>query len=160
MLGLYRSNLPHKLCCNVYSVLLVFFHLMTISCMIFMRYNFKPIMLCSFFLKVSRSNKIHPAKCVPRKNPLAKFTMSVAHGIICEFTDSESSTSAYMRLESCLQLSYSFYCLCTFVFTPIPYVLAHSLSVSLFPNSASAELSIIMPLGEVLPTNKPLTCFS
>jgi len=135
---------------------------MTISCMVCMRYNLKPLILWYFFLKGGRSNKINPAKCVPRKNPLAKFIMSVVHGIICEFTDSEteSSTSGYMHLKCCLQISYHFYCLCTFVFTPIPYVLAHSLSVSLFPNSASAELSVIMPLGEVLPTNKPLTCFS
>ncbi len=65
-----------------------------------------------------------------------------------------------MHMESCLQLTYSFYCLCTLVFTPIPYVLAHFLSVSLFPSSSSPELSVIMPLGEILPTNKPLTCFS
>lgn len=95
------------------------------------------------------------------KNHLTKFTMILAHGIICEFTyaETESRSSAWMDLESCLQLAYSFYCLCTFVFTPIPYVLAHSLSVSLFPSSSSPELSVIMPRGKSYPLTSHLPAF-
>lgn len=117
-------------------------------------------MICDFW-KVNRSNKIFPAKCVPRKNHLTKFTMILAHGIICEFTyaETESRSSAWMDLESCLLLAYSFYCLCTFVFTPIPYVLAHSLSVSLFPSSSSPELSVIMPRGKSYPLTSHLPAF-
>lgn len=40
-----------------------------------------------------------------------------------------------------------------------PYVLAHSLSVSLFPSSSSPELSVIMPRGKSYPLTSHLPAF-